>query len=170
MLTPTEIGRLFRLEYDRVNAALYSGKLPPFPGVKVGRGVSEYGCCEWRPEGGRPQLLGFRVTRFLSRPEDLLDTIHHEIAHAAAIVLEGHAGHGQAWKRHALACGADPRKARHERELETSARREPVAVLACRACGWRRAYLRRGAAVRAPWRFRCPECRGTLAPTEPLTR
>ncbi|HVL86533.1 MAG TPA: SprT-like domain-containing protein [Candidatus Thermoplasmatota archaeon] len=160
LLSSRDIEHLFRFEYDRINAGTYDGRLPPFPGVRVGRGIRQYGCClSKRRRDGSYDLLGFQVTRYLARPEDLLDTIWHEIAHAAAIVFERHTGHGPSWRRHAVRCGADPdRPAKRGLALSILPRLAIATVRCAGACGWVRDYFRVGPVLRQPRRYKCMRC------------
>lgn len=159
-LAPNEIARLFRFEYDRLNADVYAGTLPAFPGVKVGRGVRQYGCCfSKRRRDGSYELLGFHVTRYLARPDDLLDTIWHEVAHAAAVVLDRHTGHGAPWRRHAIRCGANPHRPASKGLAVQAVPRKAVATVRCAgACGWTREYFRVGPVLRQPRRYKCMRC------------
>ena len=95
----------FRREYDRINAEVYSGALPPFPGVElVDRrdlfaATNTWGAGRWREL--RPFLLSRHV-----RGDLLGETIRHEVAHAAALLFDEDEDHGPAWRRHARLCGA----------------------------------------------------------------
>lgn len=89
------------------------------------------------------------LSRHLAAANDerqVLDTILHEIAHA----LVGKPGHGEAWKRTALAVGARPERC-YGREVVEPA---PSWALTCPSCGtrWTRHRLRR-------MRYACSRCR-----------
>lgn len=64
------------------------------------------GCC-WYGK----KLITLSSHYVLIRDFDLTeDTIRHEIAHAMAYLFDGHRGHGEAWKRWAVRCGAKPER------------------------------------------------------------
>lgn len=102
---PHPSARLFAEEYERLNRTVYDNQLPPFPGVEmVGRTdifsmTQSYGTGPWARL--RPFLLSIHVTGALLR-----EAILHEVAHAAALLLDGDDGHGPAWQRHARLTGA----------------------------------------------------------------
>lgn len=97
--------RQFRNEYERINRDVYEGALPPFPGVDlVDRrdlfaATNTVGYGPWREL--RPFLLSMHVRDHL-----LVETIRHEVAHAAALLFDDDEDHGPAWQRHARLCGA----------------------------------------------------------------
>jgi len=100
-----DAGELFRQEYERINRTAYSGILPPFPGVELVERTDIFAMTRARGDGPwrhlRPFLLSTHVTGKL-----LIESIRHEIAHAAAILLDDDQGHGPAWERHARLAGA----------------------------------------------------------------
>ena len=106
-LTPAPIDPsvVFRDEYTRINAEVYGNSLPPFPGVElVDRrdlfaATNTWGRGEWRVL--QPFLLSKHV-----RGDLLLETVRHEVAHAAALLFDEDEDHGPAWRRHAKLCGA----------------------------------------------------------------
>ncbi|MCA1818944.1 MAG: SprT-like domain-containing protein [Thermoplasmatota archaeon] len=97
--------RLFAAEYDRLNGSVYGGALPPFPGVDVVDRTDIFSMTCSRSWGYRRQLLPFLLSRHVAGPL-LVEAIRHEVAHAAAILLDGDEEHGPAWERHAVLCGA----------------------------------------------------------------
>lgn len=96
---------VFQTEYERINADVYDGTLPPFPGVEmVDRqdlfaATNTWGRGPWRRL--EPFLLSSHVKGNL-----LVETVRHEIAHAAALLFDEDEDHGPAWRRHAKLCGA----------------------------------------------------------------
>ncbi len=96
---------LFQREYDRINADVYGGRLPPFPGVDlvdrddVFSMTRTWGFGAWRRL--QPFLLSVHV-----RGPLLLESIRHEVAHAAALLFHDDESHGPVWQRHALLAGA----------------------------------------------------------------
>lgn len=95
----------FQREYDRINADVYAGALPPFPGVTLVDRRDLFAATNTRGRGAwrrlEPFLLSLHVTGEL-----LAETVRHEIAHAAALLFDEDEGHGPAWQRHAALCGA----------------------------------------------------------------
>jgi hypothetical protein len=102
---PLDPSLVFRREYDRINAKVYEGALPPFPGVElVDRWDLFAATNTWGRGRGRvlqPFLLSQHVAGDL-----LLETVRHEIAHAAALLFDEDEDHGPAWREHARRCGA----------------------------------------------------------------
>jgi hypothetical protein len=102
---PVPAARLFQQEYERINAAHYRNALPPFPGVELVDRTDIFSLTRSFGSGAqgclRPFILSTHVSGAL-----LLEAIRHEVAHAAAILLDAHEGHGPQWKRHALLVGA----------------------------------------------------------------
>ena len=97
--------RLFRAEYDRINREVYGEALPRFPGVEVLDRTDIFSMARSRGEGPWRRLQPFWLSRHVQGPL-LLESIRHEVAHAAALMLDGDEGHGPAWQRHAVLCGA----------------------------------------------------------------
>ena len=96
---------MFRQEYDRINAAAYKGALPPFPGVEVVDRTDIFSMTQTKGVGPWRRLKPFLLSRYVSGPL-LLESIRHEIAHAAALLFDDDEGHGPAWQRHARLVGA----------------------------------------------------------------
>ena len=72
---------------------------------ELDRAKRRAGCCK---HGCKTLTLSYHyITRNLDKPDDIRDTILHEIAHA----LAGHdAGHGDAWKAICVRIGASPQR------------------------------------------------------------
>src|SRR5688500_12372051 len=96
---------MFRQEYDRINQTAYEGALPPFPGVEIVDRTDIFSMTQTRGEGRSRRLRPFLLSRHVSGPL-LLESIRHEIAHAAALLFDDDEGHGPAWQRHARRVGA----------------------------------------------------------------
>lgn len=152
-LAAAEAAARFRAEYDRLNREVYRGALPPFPGVRLTDAGKVAGACHWR---GRT-LLPFRLSRHNTDPDAQLDTIRHEVAHAAAYLLDGDRGHGPAWRAHAERCGATPRACSEKRLAKA-----PKVVLACTACGKEVHFFRATRVVGELERYRCRPCGGAF--------
>jgi hypothetical protein len=97
--------RLFREEYERINAALYENRLPPFPGVELVDRTDIFSLTRTFGEGALRRLAPFVLSKHVRGPL-LLEAIRHEIAHAAAIFFDQHEGHGPEWQLHARRAGA----------------------------------------------------------------
>lgn len=102
-MRPTEV--LFRQEYERLNAEVYQGALPPFPGVHLDDRRDMFAATNTRGRGAWRRLAPFLLSTHVEGPL-LLETIRHEIAHAAALLFDEDEGHGPAWREHARRCGA----------------------------------------------------------------
>ncbi|MFO1534347.1 MAG: SprT-like domain-containing protein [Thermoplasmatota archaeon] len=96
---------LFRQEYDRINRSVYGDSLPPFPGVELVDRTDIFSMTRTHGRGAwrclQPFLLSTHVTGDL-----LMESIRHEVAHAAALLFDQDEEHGPAWQRHARRCGA----------------------------------------------------------------
>jgi hypothetical protein len=96
---------LFQQEYERINRDVYAGALPPWPGVEIVdrrdlfAATNTRGAGEWRRL--EPFILSIHV-----KDELLVESMRHEIAHAAALLFDEDEGHGPAWREHARRCGA----------------------------------------------------------------
>lgn len=120
--------------------------------------MTRAGSTHWRrvltPRGIRVELGPFRLSRHFTDPEARLETMRHEIAHAAALLLDGERGHGPVWQRHAVLCGAHPRACTAARPAKA-----PKVVLACSGCGQEAWYYRPTTRVALAARLRCRKCR-----------
>jgi|GEM_PF-3311850 len=97
--------RLLQDEYDRINRVVYAGALPPFPGVELVDRTDVFSMTQSRGSGPWRRLRPFLLSTHLAGPL-LAEAIRHEIAHAAALLLDGDEGHGPAWRRHARLVGS----------------------------------------------------------------
>jgi len=102
---PTNAPDLFRSEYDRINRSVYGGSLPAFPGVDVVDRTDIFSMTRTRGEGAWRRLQPFLLSKHVSGPL-LLESIRHEVAHAAALLFDEDEDHGPAWQEHARLCGA----------------------------------------------------------------
>jgi len=98
---------VFRQEYERINREVYGGALPPFPGVDVVDRRDLFAATNTRGAGPWRVLEPFLLSAHV-RGDLLLETVRHEIAHAAALLFDEDEGHGPAWREHARRCGARP--------------------------------------------------------------
>jgi len=102
---PHPSARLFKAEYERINADVYDGALPTFPGVEMVDRTDIFSLTRTRGVGRWRTLQPFLLSTHLSG-DLLVQSIRHEIAHAAALLFDEEDGHGEAWLRHAFLCGA----------------------------------------------------------------
>lgn len=114
--TPEAVG-VFQREYDRINAEVYHGDLPPFPGVDLVDRHDLFAATNTLGVGPWRELRPFLLSRHV-RGQLLLETIRHEVAHAAALLFDEDEDHGPAWRRHARLCGA--------REIQTLDQGDPL--------------------------------------------
>lgn len=103
--SPPESVGVFHREYDRINAEVYRGALPPFPGVDLVDRRDLFAATNTLGVGPGRELRPFLLSRHV-RGELLLETVRHEVAHAAALLFDEDEDHGPAWQRHARLCGA----------------------------------------------------------------
>lgn len=98
--------------YNHVNDTVYGGRLPVWGSFdfKITDAARTMGCVKYRRT---PYTNSYSVSRLeiSARSPDLAalsNTVRHEIAHIAAVVIDGERGHGYGWMKHARLCGADP--------------------------------------------------------------
>lgn len=89
-------------------------------------------------------------------PEEVEDTLRHEIAHAIDVERRGRTAHDATWKRIAVACGARP-----DRLFDGDVPADPTApyVATCPSCGARHDLYRQPVHPR-----RCRPCAASGAP------
>lgn len=97
--------RLFKTLYDRINRDVYDGVLPPFPGVEIVDRRDIFSMTRTLGAGRWRTLEPFLLSRYVEGTL-LEEAIRHEVAHAAALLLDEDEDHGPAWQRHARLCGA----------------------------------------------------------------
>ena len=97
--------QLFQAEYDRINATVYAGALPPFPGVEIVDRLDVFSMTQSSGYGAWRRLQPFLLSRHV-RGDLLIEAIRHEVAHAAALMFDDDEDHGPAWRRHARLCQA----------------------------------------------------------------
>ena len=127
--------------------------------VRITRGVREYGSCNIpRGEDGTCRLAFSGLLFFPGNAAALLDVIAHELLHACLPPREGHGGlfhRGMEALNGALGL-------RVQVYSEKTAIRQTEALyrykVVCAACGNAFYYLRAGAVVRHPSRYRCAKC------------
>ena len=95
----------FRTEYERINRDVYREALPEFPGVELNDRKDLFAATNTWGRGSWRRLEPFLLSRHV-KGDLLLETIRHEIAHAAALLFDEDEDHGPAWRRHARLCGA----------------------------------------------------------------
>lgn len=95
----------FKAEYDRLNAVVYDGALPPFPGVELVDRTDIFSMTQTLGWGPGRELQPFLLSRHVGG-ELLMEAIRHEVAHAAALLFHDDEDHGPAWQFHAKLVGA----------------------------------------------------------------
>lgn len=173
MRTAYEVGVLFRSEYERLSRDVFQGRLYPWPGVKFTAALGRLATTRpmRHPLSGQRMLKSFTMSRAFAEQgtdEQILDTIRHEIAHAAEWCLHGTSGHGLVWMNLAVKCGAAPRAKANipiiaQLIQEKRASRPPVGVLGCEnGCFRREVRDQRTKVARDPARFTCRKCKTTI--------
>ena len=127
--------------------------------VRITRGVREYGSCNIpRGDDGMCRLAFSGHLFFPGNAAALLDVIAHELLHACLPAREGHGG-----LFHRGMTVLNERLGLHiQVHSEKTAIRQSEALyrynVVCTACGNAFYYLRAGAVVRHPSRYRCAKC------------
>ncbi len=88
-----------------------------------------FGSCQ----AARRLITLSRTLTFLNSPEEVRDTILHEIAHA----LTPRDGHGRQWKATCVAIGAKPERCYQLAQVITPPSRLARYQLGCPKCGWK---------------------------------
>lgn len=109
--TPEERTR-FRALYEECNRTVFHGRLPADVRLRISRRMKTR-LGHISPEGTRTRrrVGEIALNRILFREgcEGLLrETLMHEVAHIAAYLFEGDAGHGGPWRRWAVRLGCPP--------------------------------------------------------------
>lgn len=118
-------------------------------GFRFDHARRRFGSCRWRERVitlSRPLVI-------LNSPDQVRDTVLHEIAHA----LTPGEGHSARWKAKCREIGAKPARCYTDAEVVSPSRPPARYRLGCRACGWwvdRRRVTRR--------KYVCAKCRGGL--------
>lgn len=103
--------------YNHVNETVYGGRLPAWGSFefRITDSARQMGCVMSRRSGGyymgsevRHHIVRLDISRRSPTLADLANTVRHEIAHIACLVLDGQGGHGYHWMQHARKCGAEP--------------------------------------------------------------
>jgi len=99
--------------YDHLNDARFDGLLPADLTLRLSaRMRSRLGHMMPGRDAGRRRVVEIALNRDLMAREnraERVDTLLHEMAHAAAYLYDGDAGHGPAWRRWARRVGCDAR-------------------------------------------------------------
>ncbi|MBR1759691.1 MAG: hypothetical protein IJ741_00750, partial [Schwartzia sp.] len=127
--------------------------------VRITRGVREHGSCNIPRANDGECRLAFSVHLFFAgNAATLLDVIAHELLHAC---LPPREGHGRDFHR-GMALLNDTLGLHIAVYSEKSAIRQSEALyrykVVCAACGNAFYYLRAGAVVKHPSRYRCAKC------------
>lgn len=103
--------RDFQGTYEELNARVYAGALPPWPGARLEDTFHVITAVNARRGRGDEVLaLGAFTLSMHARDAAVLgEAFRHETAHVAAMVLDAHWEHGPPWQAHARACGIAPR-------------------------------------------------------------
>ncbi|HZZ43842.1 MAG TPA: SprT-like domain-containing protein [Tepidisphaeraceae bacterium] len=118
-------------------------------GFRFDRARRRFGSCRWTERVitlSRPLVI-------LNSPEQVRDTILHEIAHA----LAPGDGHGAAWRQKCREVGAMPRRCYTDEEVVSPARGAAPYRMGCRSCEW---WVERRRIVRR--KYVCAKCRGAV--------
>jgi predicted SprT family Zn-dependent metalloprotease len=109
-----------------------------------------FGCCRFSDKS----ITLSRPLTLLNPPEQVRDTVLHEIAHA----LTPGDGHGRRWRAACAAVGANPRRCYTDGEVVSPPRRPAPYRYGCGACQW---WVDRRRVTRAR-KYVCARCRGPL--------
>lgn len=110
--TPAQRRYLYRL-YRYLNQTRFGGRLPASLPLRLSNRMrSRLGQLAHGWQDGRQVVLEIALNVDLMLPgngRERLDTLLHEMAHAAAFLLDGDEGHGDSWRWWAERVGCDPR-------------------------------------------------------------
>lgn len=137
--------------------------------IRLSRGLREFGTCLIRRADDTRCVLAFsRHLFFPGNEENLVNVIGHEMLHACLPYGEGHGTHFRFFLRklnEALGLSLAVHSA--ETAIHSLALRYRYRVT-CGACGSAFCYLRAGAIVRHPGRYRCARCGASAFTVETL--
>ena len=152
--------------------AHYAGRALPLREVeriRLSRGLRELGACRIRrADDGRCVLAFSRHLFFPGNEENLVSVVCHEMLHACLPYGEGHGTHFRFFMRklnEALGLSLAVHSA--ETTIRPNAARYRYRVT-CGVCGNAFCYLRAGAIVRHPGRYRCARCGASAFTVETL--
>ncbi|MGP1470672.1 MAG: SprT-like domain-containing protein [Schwartzia sp. (in: firmicutes)] len=158
--------------YFEAVLAHYAGRALPLREVeriRLSRGLRELGTCRIRRADDAHCVLSFsRHLFFPGNEENLVSVVCHEMLHACLPYGEGHGTHFRFFMRklnEALGLSIAVHSA--ETTIRPNAARYRYRVT-CGACGNAFCYLRAGAIVRHPGRYRCARCGASSFTVETL--
>lgn len=136
-----------------------SARLRRVVSVRITRGVREYGSCNIPRANETECRLAFSGHLFFAgNAAALIDVVAHELLHAC---LPSREGHGEKFHR-GMALLNEALGLHIEVYSEKTAIRQSEALyrykVVCAACGNQFYYLRAGAVVKHPSRYRCAKC------------
>lgn len=136
-----------------------SARLRQIVSVRITRGVREYGSCNIPRANETECRLAFSGHLFFAgNAAALIDVVAHELLHAC---LPSREGHGEKFHR-GMALLNEALGLHIEVYSEKTAIRQSEALyrykVVCAACGNQFYYLRAGAVVKHPSRYRCAKC------------
>lgn len=138
--------QLFKQKFDNVEIPpiYWNSKMRSTAGkVKSRRATRQVICVELNPH-------------LLTTAEKLRDTLLHELAHVAEIVLFGNGGHGNTWKRCMQVLG-QPATRCHDYDVEHLARRQQRVQAKC-SCKTHAVSKVRANRIRQGTRYTCKKC------------
>ena len=157
--TDAQITGGVRCTYEHLNATVYDGRLPAWGTFefRITDSPRRMGCVYGRCFMGTARIVRLEISRRSPTLGDLGNTVRHEVAHIASMVLNGQGGHGYTWIQHARKCGAEPVRC-YSGEVE---RRPGDYVIYCpQECGKEFVFTKRTKnvqrAMRGELRVRCP--------------
>ena len=129
------------------------------------RAVYQYGCCKYRKNGKHVYPYKILIASFLQQEEGAFwDTIRHEYAHAAAVLLTGkNQGHGPVWRSICQRIGVAPDRLAQECPAQKEQKENRIKyTVVCQNCGAHYQKIRRTPFVAAvlasggkPISYRC---------------
>ena len=153
------IGALGSVIEKILRKAGLSARLRQIVSVRITRGVREYGSCNIPRANETECRLAFSGHLFFAgNAAALIDVVAHELLHAC---LPSREGHGEKFHR-GMALLNEALGLHIEVYSEKTAIRQSEALyrykVVCAACGNQFYYLRAGAVVKHPSRYRCAKC------------
>lgn len=143
--TPAQRVHLRRL-YRYLNLTRFDGLLPDTIPIRVSRRFrTRLGQMRPGGAGGRRVVLeiALHADLFLRENDaDLVETLVHEMAHAADYLVDGHVGHGPTWRRWARRGGCTPRATCAGGIVRRGRGEDPTRRVPSLPPGWRRAARR----------------------------
>ena len=127
--------------------------------IRLSRATTELGSFSVDGASGDSEI---RISRHIGDEAQVRETARHELAHQAAWERYRYLGHGPLWQTLAVYLGCEPVPCGDYHLDPDVVRERQRFVVVCQGCGLTTTRQRRSKLIKAPWRFACARCAGSL--------